>query len=209
MGIYIQTVEHSLITVGSNSINRKGVSLFKEDPSIPNRFETSTNRFYSKYNKIHKTDGQMVDKGHENPYSAFDFNEIAASESMYLQNTCPQFSFFNRHQWESVEQHVIKEVSLVYDKDNKKYIPNQDSITVYTGVLISKNQISDGNYSIYIPDYYWKIIYYKKNNDVVYESWLGKNLPTNIDTNPDDIKIDVNKLRLIILSYYPNLKLPF
>jgi len=210
MGKYVQTISNSLITVDtSRNINRKLVAEFKEDPLIPARFETATNEFYSKYNKLHKTDGKMVDKGHENPYSAFDFNEVAASESMYIQNTCPQFSFFNRHQWEAVEQHVIKQVSLVYDENSKHYKPNQDSITVYTGVLISKNKITDGeNHYLYIPDYYWKVISYKKGGVLTYEAWLGPNTVNN-DTNPDDIKTDVSKLHSFILSYYPNLKLEF
>jgi len=209
MGKYIQTIEHSLVTVGNNSINRKGVASFTQDPLIPSDLEITTNSFYSKYNSLHKNDGLRVDKGHVNPYTAFDFDLSAAEESMYLENTCPQYSFFNEHQWLAVEQHVIKQVSLVYDKDSKQYKPNQDSITVYTGVLIGKNQINDGDYSIYIPDYYWKVITYKKDGNLVYEAWLGKNSADNTDTNPYDIKIDLDKLKKQIKSYYPNLDLEF
>ena len=150
-----------------------------------------------------------MDKGHINPYSAFDFDIKAAKESMYLQNTCPQYFYFNEHQWEGIEQHVIKEVSLTYDKSVRKYVPNHDSVTVYTGVLISNNKITDGEKSVYIPDYYWKVISYKDGDKVVYEAWLGKNLPDNKDTNPDNIKIDVVKLRSTILGYYPNFKFEF
>jgi DNA/RNA endonuclease G (NUC1) len=209
MGKYVQTVQHSLITTNTDEIiKRKGVATFTHDPLIPKRFEIATNAFYLKYNTLNQN--TKVDKGHVNPYSAFDFDITAARESMFLENTNPQYSFFNEHQWEAAEQHVIKEVSLTYDKSNKKYLPNHDSVTVYTGVLISKNKISDGNNNfLYIPDFYWKVISYKNGGKMVYEAWLGKNSPDNKDTNPDDIKIDVVKLHSTILSYYPKLKLDF
>ena len=128
---------------------------------------------------------------------------------MFIENTCPQFSFFNEHQWEEVEQYVIKKVSLTYVKESKEYKSNQDNITVYTGVLIKDNKITDGTRYIYIPDYYWKVISYNKGGQNVYESWLGKNSSDNKDTNPEDIRIDINKLKSMIDSYYPGIKLEF
>jgi DNA/RNA endonuclease G (NUC1) len=211
MGKYTQTIQHSLITVDtSKNIDRKDVNTFKQDPLIPARFEDATNAFYKKYDGLHKLDGLRVDKGHVNTYTAFAFDLTAAQESMYLQNTCPQYSFFNEHQWEAVEQYVIKQVSLRYDKGTKKYLPNIDNIIVYTGVLIKKNKISDGDAFIYIPDYYWKVISYKVSGKQVYEGWIGANTSDNRDTNPIDIKVsDVSKIHNVVLSYYPNFKLDF
>lgn len=213
MGKYVQTIQNSLLDVdNTKSIDRKTVATFTEDPLVSENLQVSTNDFYKSYNSQHKVDGKRVDKGHINPYSAFAFNLTAAKESMYIQNTDPQYSFFNEHQWEGVEQYVIKQVSLTFDKDSKSYKPNQENITVYTGALINKNStiITDGKgHSLYVPDYYWKVISYNKGGKIVYEAWIGKNTPDNKDTNPDDIKFDVSIVKKDILSYYPNLKLEF
>jgi DNA/RNA endonuclease G (NUC1) len=101
---------------------------------------------YSTYNRVHTNDGLRKDKGHLSPYTAFDFDLDAVKESMFYTNTAPQFSFFNEHPWERLEQYILKELT----KTN-------DSIFVYTGCLYGKDKMND----VPTPDYYWKVIVIK------------------------------------------------
>ena len=140
---YIQTTAHS---TSSNKIDRSTVASFHQDPLIDKKYQVANDKEYSSYNAQHKDDGMRKDKGHLSPYSAFYFDLDAAKESMYYTNTAPQFSFFNEHPWERLEQHILKDLS-----------PVNDSIYVWTGCLYGSNKMND----VPIPDYYWKVIKYK------------------------------------------------
>jgi hypothetical protein len=56
---------------------------------------------------------------------------------------------------------------------------------------------------VFEPDYYWKVISYKKHGEPITESWLGVNESTNRNTDPDAIKIDLSYVKDLILKYYP------
>ena len=197
IGFYVQTKAHAMISCDSKqAIDRTSVAIFKEDPLIDKYIQDIvTNKAYSDWNAAHPN--QRIDKGHVVPYSAMDFDMTAALESMYIENTCPQASRFNEHQWEQVEMYVLKTVALVYG-DTK----------VWTGVLISVSHPKRIN-QMYMPDYYWKVIQYTKNGKTVEEAWLGVNDWSNTDTNPNDIVADPAHVKQVILQYYPKLNLDF
>ena len=178
ISFYIQTTAHA---TSNNKIDRKSVAAFHQDPLIDDKYQVASNKEYLNNGKY--------DKGHLSPYSAFYFDLTAAKESMYYTNTAPQFSFFNEHPWERLEQYVLKTLS-----------PKYDSIYVYTGCLYGNSLMKN----VPVPDYYWKVIIYNGHT----ESWLGMNeVVTSTDYSPYSINLEL--LRAHILQYYPNLKLPF
>ena len=175
---YIQTTAHAIST---NKIDRKSVAAFHQDPLIDSKYQVANDKEY--------LDNGKYDKGHLSPYSAFYFDLTAAKESMYYTNTAPQFSFFNEHPWERLEQYILKTLS-----------PENDSILVYTGCLYGNRKMKD----VPVPDYYWKVIIFNGKT----EAWLGMNdVITSTDYSPYAINLEL--LRAHILQYYPNLKLPF
>lgn len=180
---YIQTTAHA---TSSTKIDRSTVASFHQDPLIPSKYQIASDKKY--LNNGH------YDKGHLSPYTAFGFDLQAAKESMYYTNTAPQYSFFNEHPWEELEQYILK-----------KLAPTHDSIYVYTGCLYTDRLMKD----VPVPDYYWKVIYYdRKGNNWTVQAWIAKNEVT-ADTDYTKYEIDINALRKEISMYYPELKLPF
>jgi len=177
---YIQTTAHATST---NKIDRKTVAAFHQDPLINSKYQVANNKEYLRNGKF--------DKGHLSPYSAFYFDLTAAKESMFYTNTAPQYSFFNEHPHERLEQYVLKTLA-----------PEHDSIYVYTGCLYGNNKMKNCP----IPDYYWKVIVYDNGSKV--EQWLE---PNEITDNSDYTRYSVSMeiLKKKIFEYYPKLKLPF
>jgi DNA/RNA endonuclease G (NUC1) len=175
---YIQTTAHA---TSATKIDRKSVASFHQDPLIDSKYQVANDQEY-------KNNGKF-DKGHLSPYSAFYFDLDAAKESMYYTNTAPQYSFFNEHAWEKLEQYVLKTLA-----------PNHDSIYVYTGCIYGDKRMRD----VPQPDYYWKIIKYGETT----EAWLAQNEVTT-DTDYNHYSIDIDKLKGILKGYYPFLKLNF
>ena len=190
IGYYVQTKAHT-----KEIVDRKTAATFHQDPLIDPAYQVANDKEYSSWNAAHAN--KRRDKGHVNPYTAFAFAEDAAKESMFYTNTCPQVSFFNEHQWERVEQYVLKTVCPAYG-----------DVQVWTGVLISKSHPKMMN-DVPEPDYYWKVISYVKDGKTVEEAWLGLNDESNTSTDPADIVTDVAHLKKVILQYYPKLKLSF
>jgi DNA/RNA endonuclease G (NUC1) len=197
LGYYIQTTAHSGSTFKTPRTGK--FSRFTKDPLLEGRV-TANDKQYVSWNKAHQD--KKRDRGHINPFSAFNFSEDAALESMYYSNTAPQASYFNEHQWQAVEQYIIKLSRGTASQ------PGIDSIQVWTGVLISSTHPKKMN-DVFEPDYYWKVISYKKNGEPITESWLGVNESTNRNTDPDAIKIDLSYVKNLILQYYPLLCLGF
>jgi DNA/RNA endonuclease G (NUC1) len=189
---YTQTIEHYNMA----TLKRKGAALteFHVDPLIPKRFQKVGKSDYASYNAQFKGDkSQTMDIGHEVPYEAMAFDSTAAEETMYFQsNTQFQISFFNEHQWAFVEKVVLDSIGSKYNAE------------VYTGVLISLSHPKKWH-EAFIPDYYFKVSVYNGQT----EAWLGSNTPSNKSTKVVDIVLPVQKLKSIILQYYPNLKIPF
>ena len=178
LSYYVQTANHAISTT---KINRRLVATFHQDPLINAKYQVANDKEY--------LDNGKFDKGHLSPYSAFYFDLTAAKESMYYTNTAPQYSFFNEHPWEILEQHILKDLS-----------PKNDSIFVYTGCLYGKDKMKN----VPIPDYYYKFMLYKQT----IECWLAPNEITN-NTDYNHYSIQYEDLKRIILQYYPSLALPY
>ena len=175
---YIQTTAHA---TSANKVDRKTVASFHQDPLIPSKYQCANDAEY--LNNGH------FDKGHLSPYSTFYFDIIAAKESMYYTNTAPQYSFFNEHPYERLEQHILKYLAVKFD-----------SIYVYTGCIYGGDKMKD----VPIPIFYWKVIKY----DGKVEGWL---CPNEVTSNSDYTRYSdsVNGIKYVILRYYPKLQLPF
>jgi len=198
LGYYVQTAAHAAIANDKTKKVVRNGAQFTQDPELAKRYQLNFKKIYAAYNKPYSNDLQhRIDKGHINPYTAFAFAEDAADESMYYSNVCPQISFFNEHQWEQVEMYVLKTIA-----------PNYGDTKVWTGVLISTSHPKHIG-TLFMPDYYWKVITYTKNGKPVQEAWLGPNKPSNTSTRPADIVITATHLKEVIKQYYPALKLDF
>jgi DNA/RNA endonuclease G (NUC1) len=191
-GYYVQTTAH---TASTNKIKR---TAFTNDSDQPAACKLNYNSIYTTYNaKFPIGDSQRVDRGHVNPYSAMEFDATAASESMYYSNVCPQIAYFNEHQWERVEQYVLKTVA-----------PKYGDVQVWTGVLVSTAHPKKAG-KLFIPDYYWKLISYTKNGKTAQEAWLGPNKPGNRSTDPNAIASTASDIKRVILQYYPKFSFDF
>lgn len=197
MGYYIQTTAHA---TAQPKMPRTGkFSRFTNDPLLEGKV-IANDEAYKSWNREHPDNRR--DRGHINPFSAFNFAEDAALESMYYSNTCPQASYFNQHQWQGVEQYVMR-----LSRGNKYNNP-VDSIQVWTGVLIHPTHPKKMN-EVFEPDYYWKLIRYKQNGLTEMKAWLGLNSTENTDTKPASIEVEVAHLKEMIREYYPALQLDF
>jgi DNA/RNA endonuclease G (NUC1) len=197
LGCYIQTTAHA---AAQPKIPRTGrFARFTTDPLLEGKV-IANDKQYKTWNKAHPD--RKRDRGHINPFSAFNFAADAALESMYYSNTTPQASYFNRHQWQAIEQYVMN--LSRGNKDN----PPVDSIKVWTGVLINPSQPKKMN-AVFEPDYYWKVIAYKKDGQYTTKAWLGLNDSRNTDTRPEAIAVSTAYVRERVCKYYPDLPLDF
>lgn len=177
---YIQTTAHATSSV---KIERKKVGAFHQDPLIDPGWQVASNKEYR--------DNGVYDKGHLSPYSAFNFDLNAAKESMYYTNTAPQYSYFNEHAWQKLEQYILK-----------KLAPQHDSIYVYTGCLYGNEKMRD----VPVPDYFWKVIVY--DHGTAMDAWMARNELTD-STDYESYRIPVEQLRQFIKLYYPEISLLF
>jgi endonuclease G len=98
-----------------------------------------------KYQATNKDyDNSGYDKGHLTDADDMRWDKDAEQQSFYLTNVAPQVPEFNRVIWRELENHVRE--SLI------------DSSFVLTGVYSLNYKRFIGN-KVYIPDYYYKIIY--------------------------------------------------
>lgn len=193
VGYYIQTTAHA--TTKPRMPRSGRFSRFTKDPLLEGKV-LANDAQYKNWNKQHPE--KLRDRGHINPFTAFDFAADAALESMYYSNTAPQARYFNQHQWKRIEQYILKL------SRGAKDAAAVDSIHVWTGVLINNDHPKKMN-DVFEPDYYWKVIRYIKNGQPVMEAWLGLNEDSNRDTNPDSIKTTVETIREMLCMYYPQL----
>jgi DNA/RNA endonuclease G (NUC1) len=188
---YWQTTAHYNALKTTAKVDRKTCAAFTQDPLVPKRFQIVSQSDYNAYNK--ETPTHKINVGHIVPFEAMAFDQIAAKETMYFgSNTSFQDGFENQHQWAFTEKGVLDDAATI------------DSIHVYTGVLISLSHPKK-YHNIFIGDYYFKI---EIKNGVV-SAWLAVNDSSNTSTKPSDAAIPIDKLKDIILQYYPQIKLPF
>jgi DNA/RNA non-specific endonuclease len=185
---YWQTTAHYNALKTSAKVDRKTCAAFTQDPLVPKRFQIVSQSDYNAYNKENPT--HKINCGHLVPFEAMAFDPTAAKETMYFgSNTGFQDGFENQHQWAFTEKGVLDDAAII------------DSIHVYTGVLISFSHPKK-YHNIYIADYYFKVEIKKG----VTSAWLAVNDSTNTSTKPSDAAISIDKLKAIILQYYPKLK---
>lgn len=178
MVYYLQTKKHALSTI---DIDRKLVASFLKDTSVNSEHQAD----YSDYKHYNSSHSDKLDRGHLAPYSAFDFDTLAAIESMYYTNTAPQHYYLNRYPWMRLEQYILRKLATKYD-----------TIYTWTGCIYGNKYMND----IAIPEYFWKIVYY----DGKYKAWIAKN---DNSKNKDYRKyeIPIKDLLLIIRKKYPQL----
>jgi len=187
---YWQTQAHYNIIKHGAKVNRKAAGKFKQDPLVPVRFQLVTQKDYDDYNKAHPL--HKLNIGHEVPAQPMSFDLDALIETFFFgSNTGLQDGYFNQHQWAFVEKEVFEASA------------QEDSIHVFTGVLVDSSSERVGNG--WMPTYYFKVKVMKHQT----KAWMGLNSALNTDTDPDDIVVDLDKLKSMIRTYYPNLYIPF
>jgi len=123
--------------------NFKRSSYFKEDKSIPKQFRSHNSDYYK----------SGLDKGHNAPNSAFDYNKTIQQETFLLSNVTPQYPSLNRYYWKKVEA-LSKLFAILYDK-----------VEVITG---SCGEIGKINNNVSVPKYFFKIIYSQKSGYIAF-----------------------------------------
>jgi len=126
-----------------NKNNFKRGSYFKEDNSIPKQYRTHNSDYYK----------SGLDKGHNAPNSAFDYNKTIQKETFLLSNITPQYPSLNRHYWSKIED-VAKLFAVLYGK-----------VEMVTG---SCGEVGKINNNVSIPKYFFKVIYAKKSGYIAF-----------------------------------------
>lgn len=121
--------------------NRKGI--FKPHPNIPPEIQAS-NRDYSK---------SGYDRGHLAPAGDMRKDSAAMEQSFYLTNMAPQRPGLNRVDWAQLESFV------------RKHVYADRPLYVITGPIYIGSPKVIGN-NVWVPSYFYKIIYDKNANAV-------------------------------------------
>jgi endonuclease G len=129
----------------NGNIPRK--SSFVLDPNLPKKISAS----------LCSLKETNYDIGHLTPANDMSFSQKSMDECFYFTNVAPQYYSFNRSTWKSLENHV------------RELASQNDTILVMTGVIWSENKTTTcPEFSIPIPDKFWKIIYIKQINKFRY-----------------------------------------
>lgn len=118
---------------------------FKEDPSIPPIFRSTTNDYK----------GSGFDRGHLAPAANHKATVDEMTDTFYLSNISPQCPELNRGSWNRLEQHIrdlTKEYAHVYVISGPLYLPSTDKQgnRYVTYRLIGKD--------IAVPTHFFKVI---------------------------------------------------
>ncbi len=129
------------------------------------------------------------DKGHLKPAAVSKQNIKEMKESFLLSNVAPQFPYFNRVVWRSIESQV------------RALLKNQDSLIVYTGVVYKK-RAKKINGKVEVPYYFYKTILLGDSTETI--AYLAKNDSSSLKGM--DFKTTVNKIeKLVGFNFYPGL----
>lgn len=133
-----------LLTYNNVHGNITRESAFVEDEAVSTKSSKSADYKNSGY-----------DRGHICPAADMRINQIAMKESFYMSNICPQKHQFNAGVWLDLENYVR---SLIVNENDTLYI-------VAGPVLKGSLKKIKGKYNeISVPNYFYKIIYSKKEN---------------------------------------------
>lgn len=156
----------------SNNFKRTS---FSKDPLRKNQHTSSD------YSQI----SYLYDKGHLVPNDDMGFDSLSQIQSMYYTNCAPQINVLNRGVWKQLENVI---------KLKGKYLPDNDSMYVETGILFkNKDSITIIN-NMYIPDYFYKIIKYKNIKDC----YILNNVKNNNKNKYFQLKCDCKGLDSLI-----------
>jgi len=129
----------------------------------------------------------LYDKGHLVPNDDMGFDSLSQIQSMYYTNCAPQINVLNRGVWKQLENVI---------KLKGKYLPDNDSMYVETGILFkNKDSIIVIN-DMYIPDYFYKIIKYKNIKDC----YILNNSKNNVKNKYYQLKCDCKYLDSLIIK---------
>jgi len=138
---------------------------FRTDPSVK-----TTSALLSDYK------GSGYDRGHLVPAGDMTLNELAMSESFYMSNMSPQSPSFNRGIWRKLE-------SQIRDWSNE-----YDTIYVATGPIINFGYSTIGSNKVAVPQYYYKVIYFKNLQKMV--AYILPNEGSKSDISTFQVTVD-------------------
>lgn len=155
---------------------------FMEDPEIPAHLRASKSDYR----------GSGFDRGHLSPAANARSSHQTMKDTFYLSNISPQHPQLNRKYWVKLERHVremTKSHAKVYvitgplfipemDKDGKKYVRYQ---------VIGENNVA-------VPTHYFKVIYGKKESDIVTEAYVIPNRPIENDPPLKKFAVTLDKV---------------
>jgi len=156
------------------AINNFKRTSFIKDPIKNNQHSSSD------YSKI----SYLYDKGHLVPNDDMGFDSLSQIQSMYYTNCAPQINSLNRGVWKQLENII---------KLKGKYLPDNDSIYVETGILFKQKQTIINQ--MYIPDYFYKIVKYKNSKDC----YILNNVQNNPKKKYYQLKCDCKVLDSIMV----------
>lgn len=122
---------------------------FRQDPSI-----TSQSANLSNYKKSGYTRGHLLPAGDR------VFSKQAYDETFYTSNISPQLFEFNAGVWNSLEVRI------------RNFVKKNGEVFVVTGGILTDTLKTIGDEKVAVPDYFYKIIFYKKNQKYKMAAYL-------------------------------------
>lgn len=99
--------------------------------------------------------GSGYDRGHLCPAASMSINSTAMSESFYMSNMSPQHPSLNRGMWKKLEEHV-RDLALA-----------DSMLHVISGPVLSSSIGTIGANNVTVPEYYYKVIYSPKKQQMI------------------------------------------
>ena len=99
--------------------------------------------------------GSGYDKGHLADANDFNYDPSLESQSFYMTNMTPQSPGLNRGPWKWVEQ------------ASRNWAVDENSIEIYAGSVVSKEDKTISEYNVDVPQYFWKIIIDSSGKDSI------------------------------------------
>lgn len=132
------------------------------------------------------------DRGHLCPAADRRFSKEAFDETFYTSNISPQKNDFNAGLWNRLEQKV------------RYWASKYDGIYVVTGGVLKGNLKSIGNENVTVPDYFYKVLLDRKDNQY---KMIGFLVPHQESDKPlSDYVVSIDRIeKLTGIDFFPNL----
>jgi len=142
--------------------NKTKYTSFYDDPSLPQSCQQLSRKAYNHYNdtesKYHAA--QLAAANH------FDFDKRALKEANFMANVLPQTLPMNRGAWKRTEELV-------------ECYRDRFDVVNYGGVIWgtdSKNDLFLTSHGVRTPDYFWKVLTGKHENEQYFTAWIVPNV---------------------------------